>query len=177
MKSDPGLNHGSANAPASPTNDQRSGENTRWTPYAKSSTRRKSSTSSRRGSTAAASCGSCRRSQSRSLAKSVRSDRYEIRIDSDFDAVIDGCAAPAAERGQTWINGPIRRLYRALFDRGDVHTVEAWFEGHLVGGLYGVSLGAAFFGESMFHTSRDASKVALVHLAQRVQPLLARHAL
>jgi leucyl/phenylalanyl-tRNA--protein transferase len=106
---------------------------------------------------------------SRSLAKSVRSDRYEIRIDSDFDAVIDGCAAPAAERGQTWINGPIRRLYRALFDRGDVHTVEAWFEGHLVGGLYGVSLGAAFFGESMFHTSRDASKVALVHLAARLR--------
>jgi leucyl/phenylalanyl-tRNA--protein transferase len=106
---------------------------------------------------------------SRSLAKSVRSDRYEIRIDSDFDAVIDGCAAPAAERGQTWINGPIRRLYRALFDRGDVHTVEAWFEGHLVGGLYGVSLGAAFFGESMFHTSRDASKVALVHLVVRLR--------
>jgi leucyl/phenylalanyl-tRNA--protein transferase len=106
---------------------------------------------------------------SRSLAKSVRSDRYEIRIDSDFDAVIDGCAAPAAERGQTWINGPIRRLYRALFERGDVHTVEAWFEGHLVGGLYGVSLGAAFFGESMFHTSRDASKVALVHLAARLR--------
>jgi leucyl/phenylalanyl-tRNA---protein transferase len=106
---------------------------------------------------------------SRSLAKSVRSDRYEIRIDSDFDAVIDGCAAPAAERGQTWINGPIRRLYRALFERGDVHTVEAWFEGHLVGGLYGLSLGAAFFGESMFHTSRDASKVALVHLAARLR--------
>jgi len=106
---------------------------------------------------------------SRSLAKWVRSDSYEIRIDSDFDAVIDGCAAPAAERGQTWINGPIRRLYRALFDRGDVHTVEAWFEGHLVGGLYGVSLGAAFFGESMFHTSRDASKVALVHLAARLR--------
>jgi leucyl/phenylalanyl-tRNA--protein transferase len=106
---------------------------------------------------------------SRSLAKSVRSGRYEIRIDSDFDAVIDGCAAPAAERGQTWINGPIRRLYRALFNRGDVHTVEAWFEGHLVGGLYGVSLGAAFFGESMFHTSRDASKVALVHLVARLR--------
>jgi leucyl/phenylalanyl-tRNA--protein transferase len=106
---------------------------------------------------------------SKSLAKMVRRDRYEIRIDSDFDAVIEGCAAPAAERGQTWINGPIRRLYRALFDRGNVHTVEAWCEGELVGGLYGVSLGAAFFGESMFHTSRDASKVALVHLVARLR--------
>jgi leucyl/phenylalanyl-tRNA---protein transferase len=106
---------------------------------------------------------------SKSLAKMVRSDRYDIRIDSDFDAVIEGCAAPAEERGQTWINRPIRRLYRALFDRGDVHTVEAWREGMLVGGLYGVSLGAAFFGESMFHRSRDASKVALVHLVARLR--------
>lgn len=106
---------------------------------------------------------------SKSLAKMVRSDRYEIRVDDDFDAVIAGCAAPATERGQTWINGPIRRLYRALFDRGDVHTVEAWQEGTLVGGLYGVSLGAGFFGESMFHTSRDASKVALVHLVARLR--------
>jgi leucyl/phenylalanyl-tRNA---protein transferase len=106
---------------------------------------------------------------SKSLAKTVRSDRYEVRIDSDFDAVIEGCAAVAVDRDQTWINAPIRRLYRALFDRGDVHTVEAWFEGKLVGGLYGVSLGAAFFGESMFHTSRDASKVALVHLVARLR--------
>jgi leucyl/phenylalanyl-tRNA---protein transferase len=106
---------------------------------------------------------------SKSLAKTVRSDRYEIRVDNDFDAVVAGCAAPAAERGQTWINGPIRRLYRALFDRGDVHTVEAWQDGTLVGGLYGVSLGAGFFGESMFHTSRDASKVALVHLVARLR--------
>jgi leucyl/phenylalanyl-tRNA--protein transferase len=99
----------------------------------------------------------------------VRSDRYEIRIDSDFDGVIEGCSAPSAERGETWINGPIRRLYRALFDRGHVHTVEAWSESRLVGGLYGVSLGAAFFGESMFHRSRDASKVALVHLVARLR--------
>jgi leucyl/phenylalanyl-tRNA--protein transferase len=105
---------------------------------------------------------------SRSLAKVVRSDRYEIRIDSDFDAVIEGCATSSPERGETWINRPIRRLYRALFDRGDVHTVEAWSDGQLVGGLYGVSLGAAFFGESMFHVSRDASKVALVHLVARL---------
>ena len=106
---------------------------------------------------------------SKSLAKMVRSDRYQVRVDSDFDAVIEGCATSNPERGQTWINRPIRRLYRALFDRGNVHTVEAWFEGRLVGGLYGVSLGAAFFGESMFHTSRDASKVALVHLVARLR--------
>jgi leucyl/phenylalanyl-tRNA--protein transferase len=106
---------------------------------------------------------------SRSLAKTVRSERFEIRIDSDFDAVIEGCATSSPERGQTWINGPIRRLYRALFERGDVHTVEAWSDGALAGGLYGVSLGAAFFGESMFHRSRDASKVALVHLVARLR--------
>lgn len=106
---------------------------------------------------------------SKRLAKTVRGDRYEIRVDTDFDAVMDGCASPAPERGQTWINGPIRRLYRALFQRGDVHTVEAWAEGKLVGGLYGVSLGAAFFGESMFHLKRDASKVALVHLVARLR--------
>jgi leucyl/phenylalanyl-tRNA--protein transferase len=73
------------------------------------------------------------------------------------------------ERGQTWINRPIRRLYKALFERGNVHTVETWAAGKIVGGLYGVSLGAAFFGESMFHTSRDASKVALVHLVARLR--------
>jgi leucyl/phenylalanyl-tRNA--protein transferase len=106
---------------------------------------------------------------SKSLAKMLRSDRYEIRIDSDFDAVIEGCATPSRQRGQTWINAPIRRLYRALFDRGNVHTVETWSGGELVGGLYGVSLGAAFFGESMFHLKRDASKVALVHLVARLR--------
>ena len=106
---------------------------------------------------------------SKSLAKMVRSDRYQVRIDSDFDAVIEGCATSSPERGQTWINEPIRRLYRGLFHRGSVHTVEAWAQGKLVGGLYGVSLGAAFFGESMFHVSRDASKVALVHLVARLR--------
>jgi leucyl/phenylalanyl-tRNA--protein transferase len=106
---------------------------------------------------------------SKSLSKTVRSDRYEIRVDTDFDTVIENCATPSRERGQTWINMPIRRLYRALFDGGHVHTVEAWADGALVGGLYGVSLGAAFFGESMFHRSRDASKVALVHLVARLR--------
>ena len=99
----------------------------------------------------------------------MRQDDYEIRIDHDFDAVIEACAAPAPGRRKTWINSEIRRLYRALFDIGHVHTVEVWRGGDLVGGLYGVSLGAAFFGESMFHRERDASKIALVHLAARLR--------
>ncbi len=106
---------------------------------------------------------------SRSLAKTVRSDRYEIRIDSDYDGMIDGCAATAPGRDGTWISGRIRALYRSLFESGHVHTVEAWADGCLVGGLYGVALGGAFFGESMFHRSRDASKVALIHLVARLR--------
>jgi len=103
------------------------------------------------------------------LARTVRSDRFEIRIDHDFDAVIAACAAPAPGRGKTWINHRIRRLYRQLYARGHCHTVEAWRDGRLVGGLYGVRLGRAFFGESMFHLERDASKVALVHLVARLK--------
>jgi leucyl/phenylalanyl-tRNA--protein transferase len=106
---------------------------------------------------------------SRSLAKVVRSDRFEIRVDTDYEGVIDGCAAAAPGREGTWINARIRALYRALFDMGRVHTIEAWQDGRLVGGLYGVTLGAAFFGESMFHRARDASKVALVHLVARLR--------
>lgn len=106
---------------------------------------------------------------SRSLAKTIRSDAFEVRVDHDFDAVIDGCAASYPDREKTWINHRIRRLYRQLFDTGRVHTVEAWHEGVLVGGLYGVHLGSAFFGESMFHRKTDASKVALVHLAARLR--------
>ena len=106
---------------------------------------------------------------SRSLAKTVRSERYDVRIDTDYDGVIDGCAASAPGRRGTWISGRIRSLYRDLFDQGFVHTVEAWADGQLVGGLYGVALGRAFFGESMFHTARDASKVALVHLVARLR--------
>jgi leucyl/phenylalanyl-tRNA---protein transferase len=105
---------------------------------------------------------------SKSLRKIVRSDRFEVQVDHDFDAVIDGCAAPDEGREKTWINERIRNLYHQLFDTGHVHTVETWFDGELVGGLYGVSLGAAFFGESMFHRKTDASKVALVHLAARL---------
>jgi leucyl/phenylalanyl-tRNA--protein transferase len=105
----------------------------------------------------------------RRLARTVRSNRFEIHVDRNFDAVIDACAAPAAGRDSTWINKRIRRLYRALFDRRQCHTVEAWRDGKLVGGLYGVKIGGAFFGESMFHFERDASKVALVHLVARLK--------
>lgn len=107
---------------------------------------------------------------SRTLARTIRSDRYEVRVDVDFDAVIDACAEAAPDRPNTWINKRIRRLYRDLFDFGFVHTVEAFDEsGARVGGLYGVKIGAAFFGESMFHRATDASKVALMHLAARLR--------
>lgn len=103
------------------------------------------------------------------LARTVRADTYEVRVDRDFEGVINGCAAPAPDREKTWINTRIRRIYGDLFDLGYCHTVEVYDAGRLVGGLYGVSLGAAFFGESMFHTARDASKVALVHLVARLK--------
>jgi len=103
------------------------------------------------------------------LARTVRSDRFAVIVDRDFDAVIAGCAEPAPGRTRTWINSRVRNLYRRLYDRGDCHTVEVYEDGQLVGGLYGVSLGRAFFGESMFHTVRDASKVALVHLVARLK--------
>ena len=106
---------------------------------------------------------------SRRLARTVRSDRFDVLVDHDFDAVIDGCAASASDRPDTWINARIRRLYRDLFDLGHVHTVECYLGGRLAGGLYGVSIGAAFFGESMFHTATDGSKVALVHLVARLR--------
>jgi leucyl/phenylalanyl-tRNA---protein transferase len=103
------------------------------------------------------------------LARTVRSDHFTVAVDRDFDAVIDGCAAPMAGRARTWINARIRNLYRKLHERGDCHSVEVYEDGELVGGLYGVSLGRAFFGESMFHRARDASKVALVHLVARLK--------
>ncbi len=103
------------------------------------------------------------------LARTVRSDRFEVSVDVDFEAVVDGCAAPAPGRDGTWINAEIRRLYGELFARGQVHTVETRRDGRLVGGLYGVRLGGAFFGESMFSTETDASKVALVHLVARLR--------
>jgi leucyl/phenylalanyl-tRNA---protein transferase len=103
------------------------------------------------------------------LARTVRSDRFTVVCDRDFDAIIDGCAEPKPGRARTWINARIRALYGTLFARGHCHTVEVYDERALVGGLYGVSLGSAFFGESMFHRVRDASKVALVHLAARLR--------
>jgi leucyl/phenylalanyl-tRNA--protein transferase len=102
------------------------------------------------------------------LARTIRQGAFDIRIDSDFEGVIDGCAASRAGRRTTWINRKIRALYRDLFDAGYCHTIEAWSEGRLVGGLYGVALNGAFFGESMFSTERDASKVALVFLCARL---------
>ena len=102
------------------------------------------------------------------LARTVRSDRFTVTVNHDFDAVIDGCAAPARDRDDTWINRRIRALYTALHRLRHCHSVEVWENGELVGGLYGVSLGGAFFGESMFHRARDASKVALVHLVARL---------
>ncbi len=103
------------------------------------------------------------------LARTVRQNVFDIRFDTDFEAVIGACAEMTPERGSTWINGRIRRLYRELFELGHCHTVETWLDGELVGGLYGVKLGAAFFGESMFSRTRDASKVALVHLVSRLK--------
>lgn len=103
------------------------------------------------------------------LARTVRQDRFEVRCDADFAGVVDACAAPAPGREDTWINETIRDLYLQLHRRGAAHSVEAWRDGRLVGGLYGVTLGAAFFGESMFSRERDASKVALVHLVARLR--------
>src|SRR5207244_8841655 len=97
----------------------------------------------------------------------VRRGGFDIRCDTAFEAVIRGCAEATEKRPNTWINDEIVRLYAALFARGAAHSVEAWQNGLLVGGLYGVSLGAVFFGESMFSRASDASKVALVHLVAR----------
>lgn len=102
------------------------------------------------------------------LARTVRSDVFTVTADTCFARVIDGCAAPQPGRDDTWINKRIRDLYTALHGLGHAHSVEVWEAGDLVGGLYGVSLGGAFFGESMFHLKRDASKVGLVHLVARL---------
>ena len=107
---------------------------------------------------------------SKKLARLVRSDKFRIRVDTDFDAVIQGCAGGGADRPKTWINARIRTLYGELFRLGFAHTVEVLnADGALVGGLYGIQIGAAFFGESMFHHAPDASKVALIHLVARLR--------
>lgn len=105
----------------------------------------------------------------RSLAKTIRRRPFDIRVNSAFSAVLDGCAEPAPGRTKTWINRTIRELYVQLHRLGHAHSVEAWQEDHLVGGLYGVALRGAFFGESMFSRRTDASKVCLVHLVDRLK--------
>lgn len=105
----------------------------------------------------------------RSLAKVVRQGVFDIRFNTAFDAVVDGCAEATPDRPGTWINSPIRRAYSRLHQLGHCHSVEAWQDGRLVGGLYGVTLGRAFFGESMFSRVSEASKVCLVHLVERLR--------
>lgn len=102
------------------------------------------------------------------LRKTVLAAPYDIRIDTAFAATIDGCAEKANDRPETWINKPIRDLFIALHKAGYAHSVEAWHEEKLVGGLYGLAIGGAFFGESMFSRTRDASKICLVHLCARL---------
>lgn len=102
------------------------------------------------------------------LARTVRADAFQVRIDTAFEAVIEACAEARPGRLETWINAPIEALYGELHGRGLAHSVECWADGHLVGGLYGVTIGAAFFGESMFSLARDTSKVALTHLVARL---------
>jgi len=104
----------------------------------------------------------------RSLRKEIRKRRFEIRVDTAFGQVIDACAAKTSERKTTWINNRIRALYNQLHKMGCCHTIESWRDGRLVGGLYGVRIGAAFFGESMYSRETGASKVALVHLVARL---------
>lgn len=106
---------------------------------------------------------------SKSLRKTVRTTPFTVTVDTDFAGVIEGCATAGTERETTWINGTIRDVYAQLFERGHCHTVEVWDGARLVGGLYGLSLGAVFFGESMFHRATDASKIALVHLMARLR--------
>jgi leucyl/phenylalanyl-tRNA--protein transferase len=106
---------------------------------------------------------------SRRLKRTVREEPFEIRCDRDFLAVMRGCAEATAERPKTWINDDLIAVYSQLHRHGHAHTVEAWLDGELVGGLYGVTLGGAFFGESMFSRVTDASKVALADLVARLR--------
>ncbi len=103
------------------------------------------------------------------LKRTVRADGVSVRVDTAFDAVLDACAAAGRGREDSWINAPIRRLYIELNVRGHAHSIECWRDEILVGGLYGVTLGGAFFGESMFSRERDTSKIALVHLVARLK--------
>jgi leucyl/phenylalanyl-tRNA--protein transferase len=105
---------------------------------------------------------------STSLRKAIRRSTFAVRVDTDFDAVIEGCATVGQDRSSTWINATIRAVYGELFRRGVAHTVEVWDGPDLVGGLYGLAIGGAFFGESMFHRRTNASKIAMAHLVERL---------
>ena len=105
---------------------------------------------------------------SSSLRKAIRKSGFLIKVDTDFDAIIEGCATVGEDRSSTWINRTIRGVYGELFRRGVAHTVEVWDGTELVGGLYGLAIGGAFFGESMFHRRTDASKMAMAHLVARL---------
>ena len=102
------------------------------------------------------------------LARTIKHHPFDIKINSDFEGVMEGCAQ-RADGKETWINERIKNLYRALYERDNCHTVECWRDGKLAGGLYGVSLGGAFFGESMFSHETDASKVALAFLVEHLK--------
>jgi leucyl/phenylalanyl-tRNA--protein transferase len=104
----------------------------------------------------------------RSLKKLIRQQPFELRIDTAFAEVIDTCAEPTPERPRTWLNDELLAIYKAVHHLGHAHSVECWQDGRLAGGLYGIRLGAAFFGESMFSRVRDASKVALIELVARL---------
>lgn len=106
---------------------------------------------------------------SHSLGKTLRSDRFTVTADRAFRDVVSTCAEPTPQRPDTWINPQIERAYAELHRRGHAHSIETWHEGRLVGGLYGVKLGAAFFGESMFSRKSDASKIALAWLVARLR--------
>ena len=106
---------------------------------------------------------------SRTLRKRIRQRRFDVRVDTAFNDVIAACAEKAPDRKTTWINQRIKSLYGQLYRMGCCHSVECWRSNRLVGGLYGVRIGAAFFGESMFSREPDASKVALVHLVARLK--------
>ena len=106
---------------------------------------------------------------STSLRKAIRKSGFVVKVDTDFAATIEACATVGADRDTTWINQTIRSVYGELFERGIAHTVEVWDGADLVGGLYGLAIGGAFFGESMFHRRTNASKMALAHLVERLK--------
>jgi len=106
---------------------------------------------------------------SRSLRKTLRRGHFQVTFDQDFAGVIDGCAAPRADGGGTWITAEMRAAYLAMHRLGHAHSVEVWEGGELVGGLYGIAIGRVFFGESMFHRATDASKVAFASLVHQLQ--------